>query len=67
MIPQPPQLLRSNAVFTHAPLQLVSPMLHVQTPFTQPVVAMEPLHTFMHMPQLLRSFCRSRQMPLQFA
>jgi len=63
--PQPPQLLRSNAVLTQVFEQEVSPTAHTHAPALQPTVPMVPWQTVPHMPQLLRSFCRSRQVPLQ--
>lgn len=59
--PQPPQLFRSNAVFTQLLEQSVRPTAHTHAPLEQPTVPMGPWQTVPHMPQLLRSFCRSRQ------
>ena len=64
-MPQPPQLFRSNAVLTQVFEHDVSPMAHTQLPLEQPTVPTGPWQTVPHMPQLLRSFCRSRHWPLQ--
>jgi hypothetical protein len=64
-MPHPPQLFRSNAVFTQVFEHSVRPMAQVHTPLLQPTVPMVPWQTVPHEPQLRRSFCRSRQMPLQ--
>jgi hypothetical protein len=63
--PQPPQLFRSNAVFTQLFEHEVRPIAHTHDPLLQPTVPMAPWQTVPHPPQLLRSFCRSRQVPLQ--
>lgn len=64
-MPQPPQLFRSNAVFTHVFEHRVSPVAQTHWPLEHPTVPIGPLHTVPHMPQFRRSFCRSRQKPLQ--
>lgn len=64
-MPHPPQLFRSNAVFTQAFEQSVRPTAHTQLPALQPTVPGAPWQTLPHMPQLLRSVCRFTQRPLQ--
>ena len=60
--PQPPQLFRSNAVFTQVFEHCVSPVAQTHAPPEQPTVPIGPWQTVPHVPQLLRSFCRSLQM-----
>ena len=56
--PQPPQLLESVCVLTHAPLHLVSPDEQVQFP---PVHVPPAPHPLLHLPQLALSVCTSTQ------
>jgi len=56
--PQPPQLLESVCVLTHAPLHLVSPAEQVQFP---PVHVPPAPHPLLHLPQLALSVCTSTQ------
>lgn len=65
--PQPPQLFRSKAVFTQVLEHEVSPTAQVHVPALQPTVPMVPWQTVPQLPQLFRSFCRSRHWPLQLA
>jgi hypothetical protein len=61
-LPQLPQLFGSTAVVTHTPPHNVCPYGHVHAPIEQNC----PLgHTCPHVPQLLLSLCRLRQVPLQ--
>lgn len=64
-MPQPPQLFRSNAVFTQLLEHSVRPTAHTHAPLEQPTVPMGPWQTVPHVPQLLRSFWRSLQKPPQ--
>lgn len=54
-------------MFTHWLPQSVRPVWQVHVPLTQPEVRAVPGQALPHAPQLLRSFCRSRQVPLQLA
>ena len=64
-MPQPPQLFRSKAMLTQVFEHWVRPVAQTQAPPEQPTVPKAPWQTVPQVPQLLRSFCRSRHTPPQ--